>query len=183
MSSLGRTVGAGPDSLELVFVPHCERSRNPAVPLPADFRPQDLWGSRVFLGAHPGALHFPYWTPTGSALGWPYCVWAVYVSHVCTTEPGSRGIVCRMRRLKDFERLPGIGPAVCPAVVTQHVPVPVVRQDPARVLIHGLGALDCAARLPGVKPQPCFLLVASGLLLILSGPALLRLGSGDVGGT
>lgn len=125
----------------------------------------------MFLGAHPGTLYFPYRTRTASALDWPYCVRAFCVSHsflLCAPQslvPGGR---CSTHRLKDFERFPGIGPTVRSALVTQHMPIPMMHQDRLQgfsfiVLVH----LDCGAELPSMKPQPCLLLVASGLLLRL----------------
>ena len=107
---------------------------------------------------------------------------------MCTTEPGSQGTPCACTgtcahthahgctELKDFQKFQGIGFTVYVAEVTQnqcsvHSPYSGLRPIP-KVSV----SLDCGAKLPGVKIQPCLFLVASGLLLKLSEPPWLHLG-------
>lgn len=162
--------------------PLCARSGFPCSPPPCWLQTAGPLGIPGVLGCPPWRLLFSL--PDSHSLCARLALLCAgilcfpFFPAVCTTEPSSRGR-CSTRRLKDFERLPGIGPTERSALVTQHMPNPVMHQDRPQgfsfiVLVH----LDCGARLPGMKPQPCLLLVASGLFPRLSEPASLRLGNG-----
>lgn len=129
----------------------------------------------MFLGAHPGTPYFP------PALGWSYCVHVLCVLRVptvCATEPGSQRMPCANTQahvgthacteLTNFQRLPGMT-LLCVELRPHRMSQSRRRAEtcPQEFSVTVLVCLDCGAELPGVKPQPGFLLVASGLWLKL----------------